>query len=128
MTFVKHYLLAFLVFNLAACSNLQVVNIENAMKHPPPHNVDYGSLVHVKMLDGSSATFRVTVMNTDGLGSNEKFYRYENMDTLKVEAVNNDSSQVWSIILGVLGAAALVYLVANADSVSVCSPAPCRNP
>jgi hypothetical protein len=80
------------------------------------------------MLDGSSSKFRVTVMNSDGLGGNEGFYRYENMGSLKVQALERKDSQAWPIILGILGAAALVYLVANADSVSVCSPAPCQNP
>jgi hypothetical protein len=128
MTFAKHYLLALLVFNLAACSNLQVVSIENAIRNPPPQGVDYGSLVYVKMLDGSSSNFRVTVMNADGLGGNEEFYRYENMGSLKVQSLERKDSQAWPIILGILGAAALVYLFANADSVSVCSPAPCQNP
>jgi len=32
------------------------------------------------------------------------------------------------IILGILSVAAVVLLVANADSISVCSPAPCEVP
>lgn len=122
-------MLALMVFNLAACSTLQPVSIENAMKNSPPRGVDYGSLVHVNMLDKSSAKFRVTVINADGLGGNGEFFRYEQMAGLKVEASNNKSNNdTWGIILGVLGVAALVFLVANADSVSVCSPSPCVQP
>lgn len=124
--FIRHYLLALLVFNLAACSTLQPVSIERAMKSSPPAGVDYGSLVQVKMLDKSSAKFRVTVINADGLGGNEKFYRYENMASLKVESPKNKNGNATAIILGILGTAALVFLVANADSVRVCSSSPCE--
>jgi hypothetical protein len=128
MTFIRYYLLAILVFNLAACSTLQPVSIERAMKSSPPAGVDYGSLVQVKMLDKSTAKFRVTVINEDGLGGSEKFYRYENMASLKVEGPDNKSGNATAIILGILGAAALVFLVANADSIAVCSPSPCDRP
>jgi len=128
MIFIRHYLLALLVFNLAACSSLQSVSIENAMRNSPPRGVDYGSLVHVKMLDKNSAKFRVTVINPDGLGGSDKFYRYEDMASLKVEGPKNKNGNAASIILGILGVAALVVLVANADSVSVCSHPPCEQP
>ncbi len=128
MTFIRYYLLALLVFNLAACSTLQPVSIERAMKSSPPAGVDYGSLVQVKMLDKSTAKFRVTVINAEGLGGSEKFYRYENMASLKVEGPDNKSGNTTAIILAILGTAALVFLVANADSVRVCSPAPCERP
>ena len=128
MTFIKYYLLALLVFNLAACSTLQPVSVESAMKNSPPRGVDYGSLVQVKTLDRQTAKFRVTVINSDGLGGSKKFYRYENMASLKVEAPRSNSGDTWMIIGGILGAAALIFLVANADSVSVCTPTPCDRP
>jgi uncharacterized integral membrane protein len=125
--FIGHYLLALLVFNLAACSTMNPVSIEHAMKYPPGRGIDYGSLVHVKMLDKTSVKFRVAVMNADGLGTSSEFYRYEGMANLKVEG-ENTKSNAGMIILGILSAAALVFLVANADSVSVCSPTPCEVP
>jgi len=127
--FFKHYLLALLVFNLAACSSMHTVSVESAMQHSPPRGVDYGSLVQVKTLDKQTAKFRVTVINADGLGGSNDFYRYEDMASLKVEAVNNnEGTDTLSIVLGVLGVAALVFLVANADSVAVCSHTPCEQP
>lgn len=127
--FFKHYLLALLVFNLAACSSMHTVSVESAMQHSPPRGVDYGSLVQVKTLDKQTAKFRVTVINADGLGGSNHFYRYEDMASLKVEAVNNnEGTDTLSIVLGVLGVAALVFLVANADSVAVCSHTPCEQP
>ena len=126
--FFKHYLLALLVFNLAACSSLQTVSVESAMRNSPPSGVDYGSLVHVKTFDKRTAKFRVTVINADGLGGSENFYRYEDMASLKVEQANSNDTDFLAIVLGVLGVAALVYLVANADTVVVCSPSPCEIP
>jgi hypothetical protein len=128
MMFFKHYLLALLVFNLAACSSLQTVSVESAMKNSPPGGVDYGSLVHVKTFDKRTAKFRVTVINADGLGGGENFYRYEDMASLKVEQAKSNDTDFMAVFLGVLGAAALIYLVANADSVTVCSPTPCERP
>ena len=128
MTFIKHYLLALLVFNLAACSTLQTVSVENAMKNSSPRGVDYGSLVHVKTLDKESAKFRVTVINADGLGGSDEFIRYEDMASLKVEQEQKGNSGAGTIILGILAAAALVFLISSADSVAICSPSPCEIP
>ena len=128
MTFIKHYLLAILVFNLAACSTLQEVSVENAMRNSKPSGVDYGSLVEVKTFDKQTAKFRVTVMNADGLGGSKAFFRYEDMASLKVEGPKNSGDDAWMIIGSILGAAALIWLVASADSVKVCSPSPCENP
>jgi len=126
--FIRHYLLALLVFNLAACSSLQPVSVESAMRGSPPRGVDYGSLVEVKTFDQQAVKFRVTRLNAEGLGGSEDFYRYEDMASLKVESPGQNNKNATSIILGVLGVAALVFLVANADSVAVCSPSPCETP
>ena len=128
MKFLRLYLLAILVFNLAACSTMQEVSIQGAMQDSLPYGVDYGSLVHVRMLDKTLAKFRVTVINADGLGGSENFYRYEHMANLKVESAKSNDTNIGAILLGVLGVAALVFLVANADSVSVCSSTPCESP
>ena len=128
MTFIRYYLLALLVFNLAACTTLQPVSVESAMKKSPPPGVDYGSLVQVKTFDKQTAKFRVTVINADGLGGSKNFYRYEDMASLKVEAPKNNNNDTWMIIGGILGAAALVFLISSADSVSVCTPSPCDRP
>ena len=128
MTFIRHYLLALLLFNLAACSTLQPVSVESAMKNSPPRGVDYGSLVQVKTFDKQTVKFRVTVINAEGLGGSQNFYRYEDMASLKVEAPKNNNNDTWMIIGGILGAAALVFLISSADSISVCTSTPCENP
>ena len=98
------------------------------MKSSPPRGVDYGSMVVIKTLDKRTAKFRVTDINADGLGGASGFYRYENMASLKVENLQqqqNKKNNATSYILAAVGVAALVFLVANADSVKVCSPSPC---
>jgi hypothetical protein len=114
--------LAILVLNLTACSTLQEVSVENAMRNSKPSGVDYGSLVEVKTFDKQTVKFRVSVMNADGLGGSKSFFRYEDMASLKVEG-----EDAWMIIGGILGAAAFIWLIANADSVKVCSPSPCES-
>lgn len=128
--FLKRYFLCLLVMNLAACSSMQTVNIENAMQSAKARGVDYGSLVEVKTLDRKTAKFRVTDFTEEGIGGSKGFYRYENMKSLRVENLsaqsqNKDTTLAW--ILGILGVIGLVALVANADSVAVCSPSPCQN-
>jgi hypothetical protein len=129
MKFFRHYLLALLLFNLAGCSSMHTVSVESAMQHSPPRGVDYGSVVQIKTFDKETYKFRVTVINADGLGTSDHFYRYEDMLSMKVEAVKSGGgTDTLSIVLGIIGVAALIALVANADSVVVCSPSPCQNP
>ena len=127
--FFCRYLLCLLLFNLAACSSMQTVNVDDAMRYSSARGVDHGSLVQVNMLDGRSVKVRVTETTPDGLGGSKGFYRFEEMKSLKVEnpaASNKDNTWAW--VLGILGVAALVALVANADSVSICSGTPCPKP
>lgn len=125
--FLKRYVLCVLLFNLAACSSMQTVNVEQAMQNPSPRGIDYGSLVEVKTLDRQSAKFRVTDITEEGLGGSKGFYRYEDMKSLRVENENsNDKDDTLAWVLGILGVAALVALVASSDSVAVCAPAPCE--
>ena len=82
--------------------------------------------VQVKTLDRKTIKFRVTEITAEGLGGNKGFYRYEDMKSLRVEnphSKTNDNTLSW--VLGALGVAALIALIANADSVSVCSSQPC---
>lgn len=124
--FVTRYVLCLMLLNLAACSTMQTVSVEDAMRTSHPRGIDYGSLVKVKMLDNRTLKFRVTEISPEGLGDSEGFYRYENMKSLYVETpAANSRDTTLNVILGALGIAALIALIANADSVSVCSSPPC---
>ena len=123
--FFTQGLLALLLLNLAACSSYRDVRIESAMGTTAPPGVYEGSLVKVETFYGAKDSFRVTRFTEEGLGSSNVFYRYEDLRKLQVEKSDADSTQTWSVVLGIIGLAALVALVANADSVAVCSPSPC---
>ncbi len=120
----KRCLLGLLVLNLAACSTLQPVSIESAMQYSPPRGIDYGSLVEVKTLDKRTVKFRVTEISDEGLGGKQGFYRFEDMKSLRVDNPGKKGDTT-AYILGALGVIALIALVANADSVTICSPSPC---
>ena len=105
---------------------MHAVSIESAMRYSPPSGIDYGSLVEVKTLDQQSARFRVTEITPEGLGGKVGFYNYEDMLSLRVEQASNSSSNTVGWIVGAIGIAALVALIANADEVRVCSPSPCE--
>lgn len=127
--FICRYLLALLLFNLTACSTMRAVGIENAMRHSPPPGVDYGTLVQVRTLDDRTVDFRVTDISPEGLGGQGGFYRYEDMKSLKAERPDDPSQgNAVGYIIGALGVAALIALIANADDVRVCSPGPCPPP
>ena len=124
-SFFKRYLLGLLVLNLAACSTLQPVSIENAMQYSPPRGIDYGSLVEVKTLDKRTVKFRVTEITDDGLGGKKGFYRYEDMQNLRVDNPGKNKGETATYILSALGIIALIALIVNADNVTICTPSPC---
>ena len=124
-SFFKRYLLSLLVLNLAACSTLQPVSIENAMQYSPPRGIDYGSLVEVKTLDKRTVKFRVTEITDDGLGGKQGFYRYEDMQNLRVDNPGKNKGDTATYILSALGIIALIALIVNADNVTICTPSPC---
>ncbi len=123
--FFRRYLLSLLVLNLAACSTLQAVSIESAMQYSPPRGIDYGSLVEVKTLDKQYVKFRVTEITDDGLGGKQGFYRFEDMEKLRVDNPGKNKGDTVTQLLSALGVIALIALVVNADSVTICTPSPC---
>ena len=60
----------------------------------------------------------------EGMGGNDGVYRVEEMKSLKVVAPGSTNSAL-EIVLGIVAVAALVALLANSDSVKICSPSPC---
>jgi hypothetical protein len=68
-------------------------------------------------------------MNPEGLGGSMGFFRYEEMQSLRVEnRSSSGSGETWAYVLGVLGVIGLIALAVSSDSVAVCSPSPCQNP
>jgi hypothetical protein len=125
--FLARSLLSLMLLNLAACTAMQPVNLENTIQTSHARGVDYGSLVKVRTLDRRTVTFRVTDITADGIGGNQGFYRFADMKSLKVESASSNGD-AWGYVLGALGIIALVAIVANADNVAICSPSPCPEP
>lgn len=98
------------------------------MNHSPPRGVEYGSLVQVRMLDKREAKFRVTEIMPDGLGGNAGFFRYEEMESLKVEGPDHRQTNWTAVLLAIVGIAGLIFVIGNADSVRLCSGTPCPPP
>jgi hypothetical protein len=121
-------LLALLVLNLAACSSMQPVRVSDLKGNPAPAEVREGDRVEVTTRDGEKFEFNVTELNATGLGGRFGFIPYERMRSLSVRQPGSDfgDNGYWIGIL--LGVALFVALIANADSVSVCSPGPCPQP
>jgi hypothetical protein len=124
--FVRNYLLALLVFNLTACSSMQTVDVESAMRYPPPPGIDIGSLVEVKTLDARTLKFRVTDVTKLGLDGKYGVVAFEDMAQLKVDTSARNEGKKAGYILGALGIVALIALIGSADTVRVCSHSPCN--
>ena len=117
-------ILALLVFNLAACSSMQPVRLHHLGTDETPPGVQRGDRVEVVTRDKEKFEFTVEQINAAGLGGKFGFIPYEKMRSLKVHRPGTgepDLTWLWAI----LGLAAVIALIASADSVSVCSPGPC---
>jgi hypothetical protein len=122
---MKQLILALLLINLTACSSMQTVSIQDLENPDIPSDIQHGDRVEVVTKDSEKMEFAVTNINTEGIGGKFGFIPYENIRRLRVQrpGSSNDANLTW--LWGVIGAAALVALIASADSVSVCSGTPC---
>jgi hypothetical protein len=107
---------------------MQPVRVSDLRGNPAPAEVREGDRVVVVTQDSEKFEFNVTELSGIGLGGKFGFIPYENMRSLSVQQPGSDLGDTgyWLGIL--LGAALFVALIANADSVSVCSPGPCPEP
>jgi len=121
---MRALLLSLLVLHLAACSSMQPVRIGDVKGDETPAEIRSGDRVAVTTTDGEKFEFTVAELNATGLGGKFGFIPYEKMRRLQVERPGTtaaDLTWLWAL----LGIALVVGVIANADSVSVCSPGPC---
>lgn len=117
-------LLSLLVLHLAACSSMQRVRVSDLEGNDAPAEVREGDRVEVVTVDREKFEFAVTEINAFGLGGRFGFIPYQRMRLLSVRRPGTDPADLqW--LWALLGAAVVVVVIANADSVSVCSPGPC---
>jgi hypothetical protein len=125
---MKRLFLSFLVILLAGCSSMQPVRISDVRGNDAPAEIREGDRVEVTTRVGERFEFSVTEMNALGLGGEFGFIPYENMRQLRVRRPGSASDGGLEWLWAVLGAAIVVAIIANADSVAVCSPGPCPTP
>jgi len=121
---MRALLLSLLVLHLAACSSMQPVRIGDVQGDDTPAEIRSGDRVEVTTTDGEKFEFTVAEINATGLGGKFGFIPYQKMRRLQVQRPGTtaaDLTWLWAL----LGIALVVAVIANADSVSVCSPGPC---
>lgn len=122
---MRQILLSLLIVHVAACSSLQPVAVRDVRPDSESSPVRIGDRVEVTTRDNETLEFAVTDITPDGISGRFGFVRFDDMRSLSVRRAGepNDDTVTW--ILGILGAAALIALVASADSVTACSGTPC---
>jgi hypothetical protein len=125
---MRTLLLSLLVLHLAACSGMQPVRVSDLKGNAAPAEVREGDRVEVITRDSEKFEFAVSEINEIGLGGKFGFIPYDRMRSLSVRQPGSEfeGAAYWIGIL--LGTALFVAVIANADSVSVCSPGPCPGP
>lgn len=109
---------------LAACSSMQAVSVHDLAEQSTPAEIRAGDRVEVITHSSEKFEFNVTEIDDQGLGGEFGFIAYDDMRRLRVNRPGG-SPEVPGWLWGALGVAAAIALIANADSVSVCSPSPC---
>ena len=122
---MKQFILALLLLNLSACSSMQTVSIQNLEDPAIPSEIQHGDRVEVITQDSEKMEFAVTDITTEGIGGKFGFIPFDNIRRLRVQRPTGGSGQSATWIWGVIGAAALIALIASADSVSICSGSAC---
>ena len=122
---MRQILLSLLIVHIAACSSFHRVAIRDVSAESGSSPVQIGDRVEVTTLDSETLQFAVTDITAEGISGRFGFVRFDDMRSLSVRRSGepNDDTVTW--ILGILGAAALIALVASADSVTACSGTPC---
>ena len=122
---MKRLFLSFLIVLLAGCSSMQPVRVSDLRGNEAPAEIREGDRVEITTKVGEKFEFSVSEINALGLGGEFGFIPYENMRQLRVRRPGGAPDDGLEWLWAVLGAAIVVALIANADSVTACSPGPC---
>lgn len=114
-----------LAVNLAACSTMQPVRVDDLARQQAPAEVQQGDRVEVITREREKFEFTVTQINEVGLGGKFGFIPYERISRLSVHRPGSASADDFYWLWAAAGIALFIVLIANADSVTACSPGPC---
>ena len=122
---MRQILLSLLIVHVAACSSFHRVAIHDVSADNGSSPVQIGDRVEVTTRDNEALEFAVTDITPDGISGRFGFVRFDDMRSLSVRRAGEPNNDTVTWILGILGVAALIALVASADSVTACSGTPC---
>lgn len=107
---------------------MQPLRVSDLQGNEAPAELREGDRVEVITTASEKFEFNVAEINAVGLGGEFGFIPYEKIRSLGVRRPGGafDDAGYW--LGALLGAALFVAIIANADSVSVCSPGPCPQP
>ena len=102
---IKNYILALLLFNLCSCATTHIVPV------PPigfvPNSIDIGDKVEVVTFDNDIHTFKVTKIDTAGIGSSTEFFAYADIKSMEVRQAS-DAGPYTMLVLGAIIIGAVV--------------------
>ena len=107
---------------------MQPVRVSDLKGNEAPAELREGDRVEVTTRANEKFEFTVTEINAVGVGGEFGFIPYEKMRSLRVRQPGGEFGNAGYWLGIVLGAALFIAIIANADSVSVCSPGPCPAP
>jgi len=125
---MRQIILSLLLMHLAACSSMQTVPVQDVQRQGESGSLQIGDRVELLTVNKEKLDFAVTDITTDGLGGKFGFIPYADIRRLRIHRPVHYSAENTTWIWGVLGVAALIALLSTADSVTVCSGAPCPPP
>ena len=90
---MKQFILVLLLFNLAACSSMQTVSIQNLENQETPGEIQHGDRVEVITHDSEKLEFAVTDITSSGLSGKFGFIPFANIRRLRVKRASGDSGK-----------------------------------
>jgi hypothetical protein len=125
---MRQIILSLLLVHLAACSSMQTVPVQDLQRQGESGSLQIGDRVELLTDNKEKLDFAVTDITADGLGGKFGFIPYTDIRRLRIHRPAHYSAENATWLWGVLGVAALIALLSTADSVTVCSGAPCPPP
>ena len=107
---------------------MQTIAVQDLQKDPEKISLHIGDRVELFTYNNEKLDFSVTDITDEGLAGKFGFIPYQDIRRLRVHRPGHHEAGNMTWLWGILGIAALAALVASADSVTVCSGAPCPQP
>ena len=125
---MREVVLSLLLMHLAACSSMQTIPVQDLRARGESSSLQIGDRVELVTTHSEKLDFAVTDITGEGLAGKFGFIPYHDIRRLRVHRPGTHEGETAGWLWGALGIAALVALIVSADSVTICSGAPCPQP